>query len=108
ALLRVLGLAFAAFVLLLGFIGLLPLAAVLRAFPRHQTSRRIVYLGTGKIAQVSPRNGANLFLERECSDFDGYFDHMWNVHFPAGARGALELTARHHLIDVDFPAFSKV
>jgi glycosyltransferase involved in cell wall biosynthesis len=27
---------------------------------------------------------------------------MWNVHFPAGARGALDLTPRHHLIDVDF------
>ena len=36
------------------------------------------------IAQVFPRNGMNLFLERECSDFDGYFEQMWNVHFPAG------------------------
>src|SRR5438270_2930637 len=27
---------------------------------------------------------------------------MWNVHFPAGGRGALDLTPRHHLIDVDF------
>src|SRR5437870_13202520 len=27
---------------------------------------------------------------------------MWDVHFPAGARGALSLTPRHHLIDVDF------
>jgi glycosyltransferase involved in cell wall biosynthesis len=51
---------------------------------------------------VFPRNGVNLFLERECSDFGGYFEQMWNVHFPAGARGALSLTPRHHLIDVDF------
>jgi glycosyltransferase involved in cell wall biosynthesis len=64
--------------------------------------RRIVYLGTGRIAQVFPRNGVNLFLERECSDFGGYFEQMWNVHFPAGARGALDLTPRHHLVDVDF------
>jgi hypothetical protein len=48
-------------------------------------SRRIVYLGTGQIAQVFPRNGVNLFLERECSDFGGYFEQMWNVHIPAGA-----------------------
>ena len=66
--------------------------------------RRIVYLGTGQIAQVFPRNGVNLFLERECSDFGGYFEQMWNIHFPAGARGALDLTPRHHLIDVDFCA----
>jgi len=65
--------------------------------------RRIVYLGTGQIAQVFPRNGVNLFLERECSDFDGYFEQMWNVHFPAGTRGSLSLDRRHHLLDVDFP-----
>src|SRR5205823_14105855 len=65
--------------------------------------RRIVYLGTGQIAQVFPRNGVNLFLERECSDFGGYFEQMWNVHFPAGTRGKLDLSPRHHLIDVDFP-----
>jgi glycosyltransferase involved in cell wall biosynthesis len=64
--------------------------------------RRIVYLGTGQIAQVFPRNGVNLFLERECSDFGGYFEQMWNVHFPAGTRGALDLSSRHHLLDVDF------
>ena len=64
--------------------------------------RRVVYLGTGQIAQVFPRNGVNLFLERECSDFGGYFEQMWNVHFPAGARGKLDLSPRHHLIDVDF------
>jgi hypothetical protein len=63
--------------------------------------RRILYLGTGQIAQVFPRNGVNLFLERECSDFAGYFEQMWNVHFPAGTRGALDLTSRHHLIDFD-------
>ena len=63
--------------------------------------RRILYLGTGQIAQVFPRNGVNLFLERECSDFAGYFEQMWNVHFPAGTRGALDLTPRHHLIDFD-------
>ncbi|HEX8967387.1 MAG TPA: hypothetical protein VF937_05875, partial [Chloroflexota bacterium] len=71
-------------------------------WPRRRGPRRIVYLGTGQIAQVFPRNGVNLFLERECSDFAGYFDQMWNVHFPAGARGSLDLTPRHHLIDVDF------
>lgn len=69
---------------------------------RAAPGRRIVYLGTGQIAQVFPRNGANLFLERECSDFGGYFEHMWNIHFPAGTRGALDLSPRHHLLDVDF------
>ena len=38
----------------------------------------------------------------QCSDFGGYFEQMWNVHFPAGARGSLNLSPRHHLIDVDF------
>jgi glycosyltransferase involved in cell wall biosynthesis len=66
-------------------------------------SRRIAYLGTGRIAQVFPRNGANLFLERECSDFCGFFDELWNIHFPAGGRGAMDLTRRHHLIDFDVP-----
>ena len=86
---------------------------MLLAFPRRAMTarqrwargigcRRIVYLGTGQIAQVFPRNGANLFLERECSDFGGYFEQMWNVHFPAGGSGTLDLTRRHHLIDVDF------
>lgn len=70
--------------------------------PRQGGPRRIVYLGTGQIAQVFPRNGANLFLERECSDFDGFFEQLWNVHFPAGTRGTLDLTPRHHLVDVDF------
>ena len=66
-------------------------------------SRRIAYLGTGRIAQVFPRNGANLFLERECSDFCGFFDELWNIHFPAGGRGWMDLTPRHHLIDFDVP-----
>ncbi len=69
----------------------------------RRAPRRVVYLGTGRIDQVFPRNGVNLFLERECSDFGGYFEQMWNVHFPAGGRAALDLTPRHHLIDVDFP-----
>jgi glycosyltransferase involved in cell wall biosynthesis len=86
----------------LGGLALLPLGAWLR-WRRRPGPRRIVYLGTGQIAQVFPRNGVNLFLERECSDFGGYFEQMWNVHFPAGARGALRLSPRHHLIDVDFP-----
>ena len=77
------------------------LAAVLRRL-RRRGPRRIVYLGTGQIAQVFPRNGVNLFLERECSDFGGYFEQMWNVHFPAGGQGALDLSPRHHLIDVDW------
>ena len=66
-------------------LALLPLGAWLR-WRRRPGPRRIVYLGTGQIAQVFPRNGVNLFLERECSDFGGYFEQMWNVHFPAGAR----------------------
>jgi glycosyltransferase involved in cell wall biosynthesis len=83
---------------------LLPLALTLRLRrPVTRGGRRIAYLGTGRIAQVFPRNGVNLFLERECSDFQGYFEQLWNVHFPAGAGGALSLTPRHHLIDVDFP-----
>ena len=86
---------------LLGAALLLLLAALARV-PRRRGPRRIVYLGTGQIAQVFPRNGVNLFLERECSDFGGYFEQMWNVHFPAGGRGTLSLTPRHHLVDVDF------
>jgi glycosyltransferase involved in cell wall biosynthesis len=86
----------------LGVVLVLPLAAVVRGLRQRVGPRRIVYLGTGRIAQVFPRNGVNLFLERECSDFDGYFEQMWNVHFPAGGRGALDLTPRHHLMDVDF------
>ncbi len=69
-----------------------------------------MYFGTGQIAQVFPRNGQTLFLEGYCSDFGGYFDHLWNVHFPAGARGTFELTPRHHLVDfdLDLPAWSSV
>ena len=81
---------------------LVVLAAVCARLARRPGPRRIVYLGSGRIAQVFPRNGVNLFLERECSDFDGYFEQMWNVHFPAGSRGHLSLTPRHHLVDVDF------
>jgi glycosyltransferase involved in cell wall biosynthesis len=81
---------------------LLVAVAVLARVVRRRGPRRIVYLGTGRIAQVFPRNGVNLFLERECSDFAGYFEQMWNVHFPAGGRDSLDLTSRHHLIDVDF------
>src|SRR5258708_26680524 len=84
------------------------MAIVLRMLHRRDGPRRIVYLGTGQIAQVFPRNGANLFLERECSDFGGYFEQMWNVHFPAGTRGKLDLTPRHHLIDVDFPVKARL
>ncbi|MGI9146664.1 MAG: glycosyltransferase family 4 protein [Chloroflexota bacterium] len=99
---RVVDLIMAGVVGVLGCLVLLPAAAWQRCRHRHGP-RRVVYLGTGQIAQVFPRNGVNLFLERECSDFGGYFEQMWNVHFPAGARGALSLTPRHHLVDVDFP-----
>lgn len=97
---RALDVFMAACAAVLGAVLLLGEAALLRPLVRRR--RRIVYLGTGQIAQVFPRNGVNLFLERECSDFDGYFEHMWNVHFPAGTRGHLDLTPRHHLEDVDF------
>jgi glycosyltransferase involved in cell wall biosynthesis len=91
-----------------GLGGLLLFAQAVALRPlRRQGPRRIVYLGTGQIAQVFPRNGVNLFLERECSDFGGYFEQMWNVHFPAGSRGRLDLTPRHHLVDVDFCLPSK-
>jgi len=73
---------------LVGAIAIVVEAALLRGL-RRRGPRRIVYLGTGQIAQVFPRNGVNLFLERECSDFGGYFEQMWNVHFPAGACGTL-------------------
>ena len=100
---RVVDLLAGAVIVAIGAIGLLLMTIVLRATRRRSKSpRRIVYLGTGQIAQVFPRNGVNLFLERECSDFAGYFEQMWNVHFPAGTRGKLDLTPRHHLIDVDF------
>jgi phosphatidylinositol alpha-1,6-mannosyltransferase len=98
---RILDLALSGFVLGLGCLVLLPLGLLLRCL-RRPGRKRIVYLGTGRIAQVFPRNGVNLFLERECSDFGGYFEQMWNVHFPAGATGAMSLSARHHLVDVDF------
>jgi glycosyltransferase involved in cell wall biosynthesis len=98
---RVLDLLLSGLVLLLGCVALAPAGGWWR-WRRRTGARRIVYLGTGQIAQVFPRNGVNLFLERECSDFGGYFEQMWNVHFPAGTRGALSLTPRHHLIDVDF------
>jgi glycosyltransferase involved in cell wall biosynthesis len=104
-LIRVIDLALSALVVVVGALMLLPLAAMLRLL-RRNGPRRIVYLGTGKISQVFPRNGVNLFLERECSDFGGYFEQLWNLHFPAGTRGALDLTPRHHLIDVDFPSSS--
>jgi glycosyltransferase involved in cell wall biosynthesis len=98
---RVVDLTLAASILAVGAIVLCGMGLVLRV-TRRPGPRRIVYLGTGQIAQVFPRNGVNLFLERECSDFDGYFEQMWNVHFPAGTRGRLSLTPRHHLVDVDF------
>src|SRR5438067_10014760 len=98
---RVLDVLASAVIVAVGCALLVPLAIVLRAV-RRRGPRRIVYLGTGQIAQVFPRNGVDLFLERECSDFGGYFEQMWNVHFPAGTRGSLDLTPRHHLIDMDF------
>jgi glycosyltransferase involved in cell wall biosynthesis len=112
ALVRRLDLILALFVLGLGLVWLVPLAMVCRLrrwLTPPRRGRRILYLGTGRIAQVFPRNGVNLFLERECSDFDGYFEQLWNVHFPAGNRGTLDLTPRHHLIDVDreLPDWSK-
>src|SRR5258708_26580125 len=95
---RVLDLLAGAFLAAIGSGLLLPMAILLRVLHRRDGPHRIVYLGTGQIAQVFPRNGVNLFLERECSDFDGYFEQMWNVHFPARTRGNLDLTPRHHLI----------
>src|SRR5215471_3360319 len=97
----------AALVLAAGSPLVIGLGLILRLL-RRPGPRRIVYLGTGQIAQVFPRNGVNLFLERECSDFGGYFEQMWNVHFPAGARGSLDLTPRHHLVDVDFPVSKRL
>jgi glycosyltransferase involved in cell wall biosynthesis len=89
--------------LCVGSVLVLARSAALRGTGRaNRAGRRIVYLGTGQIAQVFPRNGVNLFLERECSDFHGYFEQLWNVHFPAGAQGSLDLSPRHHLVDVDF------
>jgi len=104
---RVLDLIVSAAMLAIGTALLLPMAIVLRVM-RRSGPRRIVYLGTGRIAQVFPRNGVNLFLERECSDFGGYFEQMWNIHFPAGTRGVLDLTPRHHLVDVDFPVHARL
>jgi glycosyltransferase involved in cell wall biosynthesis len=104
---RILDLLASAAIVALGIVVLLPMAVVLRVM-RRRGPRRIVYLGTGQIAQVFPRNGVNLFLERECSDFGGYFEQMWNVHFPAGTRGALDLSPRHHLVDVDFTVHARL
>ena len=101
---RALGVVLIAAQLVFGSLAVLVVGLTLGVARRRRSGsgRRIVYLGTGQIAQVFPRNGVNLFLERECSDFGGYFEQMWNVHFPAGARGTFDLTPRHHLIDVDF------
>jgi glycosyltransferase involved in cell wall biosynthesis len=99
---RVLDAFLGAALIMCGGIGLVLFGVLLRGLRRRQTARRIVYLGTGQIAQVFPRNGVNLFLERECSDFGGYFEQLWNVHFPAGTSGALDLSPRHHLVDIDF------
>src|SRR5688572_8061457 len=99
---RIMDLALALTVVAAGAPLILAVGLLSRLAHRRHGPRRIVYLGTGQIAQVFPRNGTNLFLERECSDFDGYFEQLWNVHFPAGERGHLSLTPRHHLIDVDF------
>lgn len=101
---RILDACLAGLILLAGTATLLVVGTALRLVRRRRGPRRIVYLGTGRIAQVFPRNGVNLFLERECSDFGGYFEQMWNVHFPAGSVGKLDLTPRHHLVDVDFCA----
>jgi glycosyltransferase involved in cell wall biosynthesis len=99
---RVVDVLVASLVIALGGVVVALFGALLRPLRPRAMARRIVYLGTGQIAQVFPRNGVNLFLERECSDFGGYFEQLWNVHFPAGTRGALDLTPRHHLVDVDF------
>lgn len=85
------------------FLAPVAVAARLHRLVHWGRSPRILYLGTGQIAQVFPRNGVNLFLERECSDFGGFFEQLWNVHFPAGARGTHDLTPRHHLVDFDLP-----
>ncbi|MBI4494290.1 MAG: glycosyltransferase [Chloroflexi bacterium] len=66
--------------------------------------RRILYLGSGNMDQVGPRNGVNLFLKGESSDFDGFFSRVYNVSFPAGQRKVWHLTERHTLIDYDLPA----
>jgi glycosyltransferase involved in cell wall biosynthesis len=99
---RVIDVVLACIVASLGSVCIIVVGAALRTLRRSEKTRRIVYLGTGQIAQVFPRNGVNLFLERECSDFGGYFEQLWNVHFPAGTNGALDLSPRHHLVDVDF------
>jgi glycosyltransferase involved in cell wall biosynthesis len=100
--LKILDLLIAILVVSLGGVAVVVLGVLLRPLRFRPRGRRVVYLGTGQIAQVFPRNGANLFLERECSDFGGYFEQLWNVHFPAGTSGTLDLTPRHHLFDVDF------
>lgn len=62
---------------------------------------RILYLSTGSVEQAIARNGLSLFTERECSDFDGFFEHVHVVAFPAGRSGRFDLTDRHTLWDVD-------
>jgi len=85
---RAVDLVLAGLLLCVGSVLVLARSAALRGTGRaNRTGRRIVYLGTGQIAQVFPRNGVNLFLERECSDFRGYFEQLWNVHFPRGRTG---------------------
>lgn len=65
---------------------------------------RIMYLGTGSLDQVGPRNGVGLFLRGECSDFEGYFEHVYNVSFPTAQRKTWRLDERRVLEDYDLPA----
>jgi len=65
-------------------------------------------LGSGNIdQQLGPRNGANL-LKGECSDFEGLFDHVYRVSFPAGQRKKHALSDHYLLIDFDVLAFKKL
>lgn len=47
------------------------------------------------------RNGIGLYLEGECSDFEGFFDRVYWTSFPAGQRKRKAITDRHLLIDFD-------
>ncbi len=64
----------------------------------------VFYLSTGNIDLQLRRNGAWLYLKGECSDFEGFFDQVYGVSFPAGQRKSLAVTDRHLLIDFDLPA----
>lgn len=69
--------------------------------PAASRGRRILHICSGSVAQGFDRNGLGLYTERELSDFEGFFEHVYAVSFPAGTTSEFALTPRHTLFDFD-------